>query len=450
MGLVIAIIILGIVIAVVAFFLIRSIVAPKRVEAIHNLLKQQKTQAVIKAAKHLITKDSRNADAHYLLGQAYDAEGKQELALMEYRTVNQIGHFGGLVVEVPFRQKIAELYAKFNQPEEALKEYLLLLKKDPGNGDYFFNVGRIFEERSRSDKALQYYKRATELSPRNATARTRLGLLLYRGKHTAEARNQLDVAVRVNPENYEAWYYIGKILKDTHDCMSALSAFEKATRAPEFKVKALIERGGCLITMGSTERAVTELERAVNIAEEGSGESLYAHYFLAHCFEKTRRIELALGEWEHIYKIRPNFRDVAEKLSKYEDLRTDDRVKDFLTVSQADFVGICNRITEVMELTIRDSTEITNGVDIVAVEPTSKWRNARAMPKLIRFLRSPDIVGESTVRETHEEMKKQSITRGLIVASSGFSRRATDYAESRPIDLYSKDKLQSLLQQIEM
>ncbi|MFW6312420.1 MAG: tetratricopeptide repeat protein [Spirochaetota bacterium] len=450
MGLIIAIIILGIAIAVVAFFLLRSILVPKRVGSLQALLNQNKTQAVIKAAKQLVAKDARNADAHYLLGLAYDRENKQELALMELKTVNQIGNFDGIVDEVPFRKKIAELYVKFNQAEEALKEYLLLLKRDPNNADYYFEVGRIFEERNRTDKAAQYFKKATELNPRNGEARARLGLILYRAKRSVEARAELDAAVRVQPENYEAWFYIGKIMKDSRDCVTAMSAFEKASREPALKVRALIERGGCYITLGNLERAVAELERAAKLADEGTNESLYAHYFLAHCHEKTRRIELAVEEWEYIYSRKQNFRDVAEKLGKYQELRTDDRMKDYLTIGQDQFVEVCKRLTEAMGLTVRDVRSIDGGSEVIAVESTSKWRNARSMPKLIRFLRVADTIDESTVRDAHEEMRKQSITRGLIVTSTTFSRLAQDYAENRPVDLFNKEKLQSLLQKIEM
>ena len=450
MGLIIAIIILGIAIAVVAFFLLRSILVPKRVGSLQALLNQNKTQAVIKAAKQLVAKDARNADAHYLLGLAYDRENKQELALMELKTVNQIGNFDGIVDEVPFRKKIAELYLKFNQAEEALKEYLILLKRDPNNAEYYFEVGKIFEERNRTDKAAQYYKKATDLNPCNGEARARLGLILYRAKRSVEARAELDAAVRAQPENYEAWYYIGKILKDSRDCVAAMSAFEKASREPALKVKALIERGGCYITLGNLERAISELERAAKLADEGTSESLYAHYFLAHCHEKMRRIELAVEEWEYIFSKKQNFRDVAEKLAKYQELRTDDRMKDYLTLGQDQFVEVCKRLTEAMGLTVRDVRTIDGGGEVIAVESTSKWRNARSMPKLIRYLRVADTIDESTVRDAHEEMRKQSITRGLIVTSSTFSRLAQDYAENRPVDLFNKDKLQSLLQQIEM
>ena len=447
---VIASILLGIAIAIVAFFLARSILIPRRIESLCELLRQNKTQAVIKAARQLVAKDPRNADAHYLLGLAYDQENKRELALMELKTVNQIANFDGLVDEAPFRQKIAGLYADFHQPEEALKEYLLLLKRNPSDADCHFVIGRIFEERNRSDQAARYYRKACELDPRNAEAHTRLGLLLYRAKHSVEARAELDAAVRIQPENHEAWYYIGRILKESRDCIAAMSAFEKSSREPSLRIRSLVERGDCLITLGSPDRAVSELERAAKLADDGSNESLYARYVLAHCYERMHRVEDAVDEWEFIHARKAAFRDVAEKLARYKDLRTNDRMKDYLTVGRDTFLEVCKRLTQTLGLVVRNAREIDNGGEIVAVESTSKWRNARSMPKLIRYLRLAEIIDEPAVRDVHEEMRKQGITRGLIVTSSTFSRLAQDYAEGRPIDLYGKDRLQSLLEQIEL
>jgi restriction endonuclease Mrr len=49
-----------------------------------------------------------------------------------------------------------------------------------------------------------------------------------------------------------------------------------------------------------------------------------------------------------------------------------------------------------------------------------------------------------------EEMKKMNITRGIIITSSGYSKVALDFAESRPIDLLDKEKLKELLQKVDV
>jgi carbamoylphosphate synthase small subunit len=74
-----------------------------------------------------------------------------------------------------------------------------------------------------------------------------------------------------------------------------------------------------------------------------------------------------------------------------------------------------------MSLSIRDISDVPNGCQIVAVETeSSKWRNARKMPKVLRFLRVPELISESTVRSLHEEMRNLGVARGIITPAPIF------------------------------
>ncbi len=447
MGLIILIIILGVVIGFTTFFLIKSILAPKRVARLATLVKQKKSSAAVRVGKQIVAREPRNGDAHYFLGLAYLQDNKPELALMELKTVNEIGNFDGMVPEITFRERIADLFARFNQPEEALKEYLLLIQKNQSNPDYYFKAGKLFEARGKGSRAVAYYKKALDYQPSHDEAHMRMGTLLYRAKRPAEAKGYLETAVRFQPDNYEAHFYLGKIHKENKEYRSALASFEKAAKAQEFKARALMERGACYIKLNDLGRAISELERAVKLAAEdpGSGEALYARFYLAAAYEQTRKIELAVEQWEQIYKQRPNFQNVAEKLSQYQDLREDDRVKDFLTMGQEEFRETCGSIARTMGLRVQDVKDIDQGCEVLAYEAQSKWRNARQLPKLLWFVRVPELIDESRVRALHEEMKNQNVNRGIMISSSNFSRVAMSFAESRPIDLFNKDRLQEML-----
>lgn len=439
-------IILGVLVIVFTVLVVRSIISPRKVGSLAEQYKKGNYSGVIRSARRILTKDARNPDAHYFLGLAYMAQNKEELALMEFKTVNSIGDFSGHVPEASFRKTIAELYEKFNQPEEALKEYLLLIGNNPTSADLPYRAGNLFEERYKTESAVSYYRKALELDSRHGPSYFRLGRLLYRAKRPAEAKKLLQSSVRYDPENSQAHYYLGKILKDNGEFAAALTAFEKAQKDSEYKVRAIIERGGCYMSQTDFERAITELERAAGLlTDERSPEALHTHYFLGVCYERTRRIEAAVEEWEKVYSIHPKFRDVSEKLSEFQSLRTDDRIKDFLTAADNQFIEICRRVTIALGLSIRETTPIKDGCDVIAFEAQSKWRNARRLPKLLRFLRITEILDVGSVRAVHEEMRSQNISRAVIVTSSTVSSLAREFAETRPIDIYDREKLHELL-----
>jgi tetratricopeptide (TPR) repeat protein len=205
------------------------------------------------------------------------------------------------------------------------------------------------------------------------------------------------------------------------------------------------------MTMNAPEKAIPELERAIKaITDEKSQDALYARYFLAMCYEKIREIDKAMIQWDKIYAAKKDFRDVAEKLAQYQEFRQDDRMKDFLTSNQSEFLEICKAlVSQSMSLSVQDIKPIPNGCEVIAIEnDNAKWRNTRKMPRLIRFFRMPEMVDESKIRTLLEDMKNLNMNRCTIVTSSGFTRSAQEFSDSRPIELFDKEQLQALFQQV--
>ena len=81
----------------------------------------------IKLAKQIISKDSKNYLAHYYLGKAYIQENKSELAIIEYKMVDENALFGTELNETDFRKEYSALLLKHKHQNEALKNFLLLL-----------------------------------------------------------------------------------------------------------------------------------------------------------------------------------------------------------------------------------------------------------------------------------------------------------------------------------
>ncbi|MEI6387030.1 MAG: restriction endonuclease, partial [Spirochaetota bacterium] len=210
----------------------------------------------------------------------------------------------------------------------------------------------------------------------------------------------------------------------------------------------LVERGGCYMSQGNLEKAIPELERAIKmVKDEAATEALFGRYFLALCYEKQRELDKAIEQWEKIYQKKPGFRDVAEKLTQYQEYRTDDHMKDFLTCGHEEFMEMCRAVVQgPMNLSIRDASEIQGGVQVIAVENDSdKWMGTKKQPRLIRFLRVSENQGEPAIRALLEQMKKLGVMRGSIVTSASFARAAVEFAENRSVELFPKEQLQGLL-----
>ena len=447
-GSIILIFVLAAAVFLLLFFVVKSVVSPKKIESLQKLIKQGKISSAIKNAKAIIQKDPQNYLAHYYLGKAYLKDNKSELALMELKYVDQHAVFDANLSELEFRQEIAPLYTKFNQPDEALKQYLLLTKLNPRDAENFYNVARIYETKGKSEAALGFYDKTIKLNKRHVKAHAAMGLLLFRAKQFQEAKKEIDLAISLSPETFSSYYYLGKILKENKDFPGAVKAFEKAQRDSEFRQKALIECGTCYMAGNSIDNAINCFERAISsVKDSEKQETIYARYFLASCYEKTRKIEKAIEQWELIYAKNHSFRDVAAKLSEYKDLQANDSLKEYLTSSEENFVQICkNACIAGIKLEPQQITMQKWGCQILATEAKdADWRSIRKQAFLIKFFRETDPLEDFIVRKTLDEIKSQNCSKAFICSSSGFTRSAIAAAENRPCELVNKESLEKLL-----
>ncbi|MDR1986048.1 MAG: tetratricopeptide repeat protein [Treponema sp.] len=433
------------------FFVVKYLVAPKRIEALPKLLQEGNTQGVIKAATAIIAKQPKNVEAHYYLGMAYLAENRTSVALIELKLVSQMGVIGRAIPEIDFRQTIAQLFIRCNQPDEAIKEYLLLLKLAPENAEFYYQAGKLFVERNRIDTAKHYFYKAAELNPHDGRIHCELGSLLYKEQRTQEAKAELEKAIQSSGHHDQAYFYLGKLLKDAQDYAAALQTFERALRSKEYRIKALIERGICYTALNAADKAIGELELAVKtIGDEAHPDSLYARYFMGACYERSNQIDKAIAQWDKIYAIKKNFQDVGSKLAQYEDYRYD-ILKDYLNYGDEEFLALCKDMAaKGMGFKVKEMKMIPNGSELIVLEGNSVIdENNRDLYCIMRFYRIHELLHEHTVYTMLEDLKRQNIHRGIIVTNSGFAQDAIDYAKARSVELFDKEKLLKLLQDIQ-
>ena len=83
---------------------------------------------------------------------------------------------------------------------------------------------------------------------------------------------------------------------------------------------------------------------------------------------------------------------------------------------------------------------------MTAVEKREEtWMAVRKQVSLVCFYREPEPLEDRVIQGVIESLKKANCQKALILSSSGFSLQAKRYAEGRPIELFDKPKLESIL-----
>ncbi len=440
-------IVIGVIISAV---IIKNVFFSSKLEKISKLMDATNYKSAIKELKLLINKNSSDSKAHFLLGECYYLTGNMEWAMPEYKQVLKLRNFGQHYSEHAVRSRLAEIYLNYGKAEEAQKEFLLMTKLQPNNYRNYYQIGKIFKDRGYMDSAYKYISKALSLNPKHVDSLFTAGEISYNQGRHSDCALAMTTLLKEKPDFTKAHYYLGMFQFNSKNLGQAIKEFELASRDPDFRLPALAQKGRALFESRSIESAIIELERAKRLIKKEDGVALAIRYYLSLCYENQRKLDKAIELWEEINRINPNYQDVADKLVNYDELRTDDKIKDLLTASDADFIEMCKNIVQFFGFTVLDMNhKNSNIIDVIATESESKWRNTRKIKRFIKFVRTNDIVGDSLVREVVDLMKENGASKSMLVISNKFSRQATDYATTRPIDLIDKDGMSKLLKRIE-
>ncbi len=431
-------------------YLFQNLIGPHKLDSIKALLESSKYEQAINALNALMKKDDRNPLAHLYLAEAYYFTSNLEMAMVEYKQVLSTGRFSNSATEKIIRKRLADIYMKFGQLEEAQKEFVVLSKLEPHNSEYLYQIGNIFYDRGMKEQALTYLDKALKSGKSSSEIFFLIGKIYYEMSRSNEALNAFTNCVRLDPKNPEAHYFIGIILKAMNAYGKAVQELDIAeqTKDNQLKVKAIYQKGICKLEVSELEGAKADFERALKYSSEENNTTIAIHYTLGMTYEKERRLVEAVEQWEKVAQLRPNYQEVQAKLAEYEDLRVDDKLKDLLTSTPTTFEIISQNFLkalgyETLESTMQDDDHL----EIVGMERSLKWRNVRGGKVLVRISRDNDDVNEDQVAKLVENLKLVHGIRALYVTTGKFTPQAIRYSENRPVDLYDRQRLTLIFKQ---
>ncbi|MDX9754264.1 MAG: tetratricopeptide repeat protein, partial [bacterium] len=196
------------------------------------LLQSGKTEEAIAVAEAALREGSPTVEVCQVLGQAYTAQQRWDLAITQYQAILalQPDSFSALAElsllylrqnrfeeaiplfrkmagldpyqSIFYQFKVATLLVQLNRLDEALQEYQAIAAQAPHLADIPIQIGAIYEAKQDYAKAAESYQTALGLitSPaQEVLVRNRLGLLLIQQKNLEEARKQIERIKQLDP-----------------------------------------------------------------------------------------------------------------------------------------------------------------------------------------------------------------------------------------------------------
>jgi choline-sulfatase len=226
---------------------------------------------------------------------------------------------GALISALPDPKSKLQEFNSILEAEDALKRHNdnqadALLRKvqeqDPNIYVIPFLLGETAVRHEKWAEAADQLQRCLKLNPNFDNAMTGLARALAKLGHADQAKSWLQKAVRINPQNYRAWYETG-LLDAGSNPAAALSAYQKAVTVQPNFYPGQRELGMALFNQKDYIAAAPHLEKAISLGLEDA----HLHNYLGICYSRTNRLEKAVGSYRLALKLDPSLAEAHLNLA---------------------------------------------------------------------------------------------------------------------------------------
>ena len=268
--------------------------------------------------------DPANFQYHSSLALATELADQREEALAEWTKVIEAHP-----AEAGPYSRRATLMMALGRQEEAHRDAARAVSLDPRSADAHYVLGRIHEQDLELPNALEAYSRVVEIDPEHLQTRYRLSLVHRRlgdaeeaKKHSRiykslKARNdaldtvaratnsletgnygfaetQLTEAVRIDPQNTQALYYLGMVQQEQHKLAEAVKTLQTVLSLDPKLAMAKASLGLALAELGRHDEARHQLGKSLELGDDSYEVAFFAgRGFLR--LEDFARAEVALS-----------------------------------------------------------------------------------------------------------------------------------------------------------
>lgn len=193
-----------------------------------------------------------------------------------------------------FRSR-AELYRLENDPTMAIVNYSQAIKLNPNDAETYYQRAAMFKMRGDLILALEDYKKAAELLPSKTDAMFEIGIFRFNNENWGTALKDFTAILEQDNEDSLAYTYRAKVHAKMNDFERALRDLAAAVHFDPNNAEAFYQRG-CLLRKVHPRRALQDL--SVSLILDNSEKNVKAFLHRGILYTDLKRWEDAIPDFE--------------------------------------------------------------------------------------------------------------------------------------------------------
>ncbi len=251
--------------------------------------------------------EPQNMIAWYKLGEAYRMSYEYVKAIDAYNESLKIDKLA-----LPSLVKRAKTQIDLYMFQEAANNLNKAQEIDPENADVLFTIGYLHDKKNMEKEAVEYYQKSVSQNFSHVDSLFMLAKVNLKYERYDEARLLLEKVISAQPDYFEAYTYMARILARTDH-------ISKAERYVDTLKKTFPEVAEISVAMASAYMDALDYDRAEIELKEALRKNKYSIPALktyAELNEKLGRSKEAVGYYETISIIAPYYLDALNQKSK--------------------------------------------------------------------------------------------------------------------------------------
>jgi tetratricopeptide (TPR) repeat protein len=185
----------------------------------------------------------------------------------------------------------------------------------PGLQAIFLNAFILFH-RARYSESLAVISDYLEKDPGNAEAHKVKGLNYFMLGMASQAEAELQRATELGPQDFDSYYYLGRVFFSRSNMPGALASFEKAIQLSPDSVKAYNHLGQTLEGLAKFSAAREAYLKAIVLEQQQAAKSQWPYYNLGLLYLKEGRMAEAIDSLRKSKSKNPSWPDGMANLAK--------------------------------------------------------------------------------------------------------------------------------------